>query len=186
LRLHLLIYKTGNVLPNEIQRPINRTSSALEELDDQFERIMKDIDNYNRSTYQKVDKNELDVPIDSPSLRRYLLKKFGDIPDFKPQFGSVNDTYVIDQLHSMGINTLAELERIIPDNFKEKYSKIPSSKYGIYATGLVIWFLIIHDHKKYLEKAYKESYGNFDSHDLHVLEEFGVDTSEFRKLSDCD
>jgi hypothetical protein len=76
-------------------------------------------------------------------------------PQFKPQFGSVNDTYVIDQLPSMGIFTLAEFEKIIPDNFKEKYCEIPSSKYGTYVTGLVVWFLIIHDHKKYFEQAYK-------------------------------
>jgi ppGpp synthetase/RelA/SpoT-type nucleotidyltranferase len=184
---HDLIYKTGNVLPEKIQRQINRTSTELEGLDDEFEQIMNDIDNHIKSTYQKVDKNELDVPIDSPSLRRYLYKKFGDISDFKPQFGYVNYTYVINQLHSMGINTLAEFEKIIPDNFKVRYSKIPASKYGTYVTGLVVWFLIIHDHKKYFEEAYKESYGKFDSHDFRILKEFGVDTSKFPStISECD
>jgi hypothetical protein len=43
-------------------------------LDEKFERIMEDVDNYRK---------ELDVQIDSPSLRKYLLKNFGDIPDFK-------------------------------------------------------------------------------------------------------
>jgi ppGpp synthetase/RelA/SpoT-type nucleotidyltranferase len=66
---HDLIYKTGNVLPEKIQRQINRTSTELVGLDDEFEQIMNDIDNHIKSTYQKVDKNELDVPIDSPSLR---------------------------------------------------------------------------------------------------------------------
>jgi hypothetical protein len=87
----------------------------------------------------------------------------------------------------MGINTLAEFEKIIPDNFKVRYSKIPASKYGTYVTGLVVWFLIIHDHKKYFEEAYKESYGKFDSHDFRVLKEFGVDTSKFPStISECD
>jgi putative GTP pyrophosphokinase len=184
---HDLIYKTGNVLPEKIQRSINTTSAELESLDEKFERIMNDIDTHNKNSFQKVEKGELDLPIDSPSLRRYLLKNFGDLPDFKPQFGSVNDTFVIDQLHSMGINTLSEFERIIPANFKEKYCKIPESKYGVYITGLVVWFLIIRDHKKYFKEAYKESYGIFDSHDFHVFKEFGVDISEFpRDVIDCD
>jgi hypothetical protein len=42
----------------------------------------------------------------------------------------------------MGIFTLAEFEKIIPDNFKEKYCEIPSSKYGTYVTGLVAGFLL--------------------------------------------
>jgi hypothetical protein len=98
---HDLLYKSSNVLPFDIQRSINNTSAELESLDEKFERIIEDIDKYRK---------ELDVPIDSPSLRKYLLKNFGDIPDFKPEFGSVRDTYVVDQLHSMGINTLAEFE----------------------------------------------------------------------------
>ena len=163
---HDLLYKPNNILPFEIQCSINSTSPELESLDEKFERIMWDVDNYRK---------ELDAPIDSPSLRKYMLKNFGDIPGFKTEFGSVKDNYVVDQLHSMGINTLAELEKIIPTNFKEKYCKIPPSKYGTFATGLAISFLIIHDHKKYFEEAYKEKYGLFTSHDYRLFKEFGIE-----------
>lgn len=163
---HDLLYKPDNVLPSKIQRSINDTSSVLGSLDETFERIMDDIDKY---------RGVLDVPIDPPLLRKYMLKNFGDIPNFKTRFGSVEDTYVVDQLHSMGINTLAELEKIIPTNFKERYSKIPPDKDGTYATGLAVWFLIIHDHKKYFEEAYKEMYGLFNSHDYRVFKEFGIE-----------
>jgi hypothetical protein len=44
----------------------------------------------------------------------------------------------------------------LPPRFKERYRKTPPSEYGTYATGLAVWYLIIHDHKKYLEKAYKQ------------------------------
>jgi putative GTP pyrophosphokinase len=185
---HDLIYKnTGSVLPNEIERSIKNISSMLEGLDYQFEFIMDKIDNHKKSLNEKLDKNVLDVQIDSPSLRRYLLSKFGDISDFKPQYGSVDDTEIIEQLHSMGIYTLAEFEKIIPNNFKQKYEKIPKSGYGTYATGLVVWFLIIHDPKKYFEVAYKKTYGIFNSHDYRVFREFGVDTSKLPSdIFDCD
>ncbi|MGH9977500.1 MAG: hypothetical protein ACRD8Z_16955, partial [Nitrososphaeraceae archaeon] len=98
-------YKPSNVLPVEIQDSINKTSAELEGLDEKFELIMWDVGKY---------RNELDVPIDAPSLRKYLLRNFGDIPDFKTESGSLKDTQVVDQLHSMGINTLAALERLIP------------------------------------------------------------------------
>lgn len=186
---HDLLYKSGIVLPVRIQRSIRNTSADLETLDERFEQIMKDIDNHNQSAITNIEKGKLDFIIDSPYLRRYLLKKFGDLPGFRPQYGSVDDSSVIDQLHAMKINTLEDFEKIIPINFKERYinAKIPIPKYGIFATGLIVWFLIIHDHKKYFELAYKPSYGIFDSHDHRVFEEFGVDVSKLPSdIFDCD
>jgi ppGpp synthetase/RelA/SpoT-type nucleotidyltranferase len=165
---HDLIYKPSNVLPFEIQDSINKTSAELEGLDEKFEQIMWDVDKY---------RNELDVPINAPSLRKYLLRNFGDIPDFKTEYGSVKDTQVVDQLYSMGINTLAALEKIIPHNFKERYRKIRPDIDGTYVTGIAVWFLIIHDQKEYFDEAYSQIYGVFNSHDYRVFEEFGVDVS---------
>ncbi len=91
-------------------------------------------------------------------MRRYLLNKFGDNLEFKHEFGSASDSHVIDQLRSMGINTPAQFEKLIPVDFKERYRRIQPSKYGTCATGLVVWFLIIHDRKKYFATAYKGSY----------------------------
>jgi hypothetical protein len=77
--------------------------------------------------------------------------------------------------------------RCLSPKVKERYRKIPPSKYGTYATGLAVWFLIIHDHKKYFEKAYKQIYGPFDSHDYRLFEEFGVNISELPgDIFDCD
>jgi putative GTP pyrophosphokinase len=182
-----LVYKSGDVLPENIVRQIRLMSGALENADQMFENIIKEIDEYkNKSNYQ-IENQRLDMPIDSPSLRRYLIKKFGDIPDFKAQYGSVKDRDVIDQLHAMGITTLADFEKIIPPDFKEKYLEVPGSKYGTYATGLVVWLLIIHDYKKYFNEVYKKSYGIFDAHDYYVFKKFGLDTSKFpTDLFDCD
>jgi ppGpp synthetase/RelA/SpoT-type nucleotidyltranferase len=186
---HDLLYKSGIILPENIENSIKKTSVDLETLDERFEEIMKDIDNHIRSVNTNIEEGKLDVIIDSPYLRRYLLKKFGDLPGFKPQYGSVDDSFVIDQLFAMGINTLEDLEKIIPPNFKQRYvnARIPEPKYGIFATGLLVWFLIILDQKKYFKLAYKPSYGIFTSHDYRVLEEFGVDLLELPSdIFDCD
>jgi hypothetical protein len=51
----------------------------------------------------------------------------------------VRERRVIDKLGAMGIKTLADFEKIIPSNSKERYLKLPKSKYGTYATGIVLW-----------------------------------------------
>jgi putative GTP pyrophosphokinase len=150
-------YKGGTVLPENLQREFYRISAILDDCDSKFESITKEIEEYNENVRTKVHKNQLDIPIDSSSLRRYLFNKFGDIPDFKPKYGFMRERRVIDQLGAMGIKTLAEFEKIIPSNFKERYLKLPKSKYGTYATGIVLWILIIHNYwnisKKYMKRA---------------------------------
>ena len=177
-------YKGGTVLPEKLQREFYRISAILEDCDTKFESITKDIEEYDENVRSKVEKNQLDIPIDSSSLRRYLFNKFGDIPDFKPQYGFLRERRVIDQLGAMGIKTLADLEKIIPYNFKERYLKLPKSKYGTYATGIVLWILIIHNFRKYFKEVYHESDGIFDSHDALVFEEFGINIYEFSHIND--
>lgn len=181
-----LIYKSGDVLPEAIIRQIRLMSGELETADQMFENIIKEVDEHKNKSSHQIENHRLDIPIDSPSLRRYLLKKFGDISDFKAQYGSVNDKDVIDQLHAMGINTLADFERIIPPDFKEKYTMLPKSRFGTYATGLVVWILIIHDFQKYFNEVYKESYGIFNAHDALVFKTFGLDITKFPKKVEFD
>lgn len=183
---HDLVYKSGDVLPESVLRQIRLMSGELETADQIFENIIKEVEEHKNKSSQQIENHRLDIPIDSPSLRRYLIKKFGDIPDFKAQYGSAKDRDVINQLHAMGITTLADFERIIPPNFKEKYAALPKSKFGTYATGLVVWILIIHDFQKYFNDVYKESYGTFNAHDALVFKAFGLDISRFPKKVEFD
>jgi hypothetical protein len=73
------------------------------------------------------------------------------------------------------VDTLAEFEKIIPTNFKERYRKIPPDKDGTFATELAVSFLIIHDHNKYFKEAYKAVYGLFSFHDYRLFKEFGLE-----------
>lgn len=150
--------------------------------DNALEQITKEVDDYEREQTRKVDNNELDILIESPSLRRYLFKTFGDIPDFTPQYGSVTDKKVIDELHTRGIETIASFEKIIPINFKEKYMKLRRPEYWTkrtYATGIVSWIIIIHDWQRYFDHACVDDGGVFDEHDANVFREFGVDPTKF-------
>jgi putative GTP pyrophosphokinase len=173
-------YKRDDVLPQRLHDKFNLISETLVKCDEDLEQITKEIDNYDNEQTIKVDNSQLDTPIDSPSLRRYLFKRFGDIPGFIAEYGSIKDREVIEELHSMGIYTLAEFDKIITVlNFKERYKTLPPSTYGIYATGIVRWILIIHDWERYFANAWNDSDGVFDMHDYNVFRGFGLDPSKF-------
>jgi hypothetical protein len=58
---------------------------------------------------------------------------YWDVPGFKAYFQRVND--ILDELASMDIRTLANLNMIIPQNFKERISKVSKSKDTVTFTG---------------------------------------------------
>jgi hypothetical protein len=51
---------------------------------------------------------------------------FWDVPGFKAYFNVVDD--ILDELASMDIRSLADLNRIMPQNFKEKLAKVSKPK----------------------------------------------------------
>jgi putative GTP pyrophosphokinase len=173
-------YKRDDVLPGRFHDKFDLISSTLVKCDEDLEQLTREIDKYEDEQFKRVDKNKLDIPIDSPSLRRYLLNKFEDMPGFRARYGGVKDREVIEDLNAMKIYTLAEFDKIATSlNFKERYKNIPPSPYGIFATGIVRWILIIHDWKRYFMNAWNESDGVFDIHDRNVFEGFGLDPGKF-------
>jgi ppGpp synthetase/RelA/SpoT-type nucleotidyltranferase len=173
-------YKRDDVLPERLHNEFNSISETLVKCDEDLEKLTREIENYDNEQTIKVDSNKLDIPIDSPSLRRYLFKRFGDMSGFRARYGSIKDREVIEDLHAMGIYSLAEFDKIITAlNFKERYKKLPPSDYGIYATGIVRWILIIYDYERYFAKAWNDSDGVFDMHDINVFRGFGLDPSKF-------
>jgi putative GTP pyrophosphokinase len=79
-------YKFKGNLPNKIKRPFKLLAGDLERCDNDFDRITKVIDQYSDNITSRIKKGNLNIPINSASLREYLSYKFGDIPSFKAKF----------------------------------------------------------------------------------------------------
>jgi hypothetical protein len=126
----------------------------------------------------KIGKGEIDdISISPLSLRKFLTINYRDVPGFKAYFQRVND--ILDELASMDIRTLADLNMIIPQNFKERITKVSKLKDTVTLTAIIRDILIIHDPKKYFGKAWKHHYNAPDYHAWKVYEEFGVNKTKF-------
>ena len=120
-----------------------------------------------------------DIPINSHSLKLYLIEKFGDIPSFKAQYGLLWVPETIDQLEWLNIKTLQDFDKVIPSDFKEKYMKIRPPKRGTNLSRLITHILVIYKTEDYFNRAWQGRYYEFDSQDYLVFQEFNVNMNNF-------
>jgi hypothetical protein len=156
-------------------------SASLELADNEFDSISKSIDALKEEVSSKTKAGEIDIPINSISLRQYLTDKFGNISKLKPNFGEDKDysDILINELNDMGIKTLKDLEAIIPSDYVDKYNEsideIDSSNNFL---SLIRDFLIIKYNELYFEKAWKESWYSIENSAVNLLRKYITNIDE--------
>lgn len=177
-------YKFAGVLPPEIQRRFALLAGSLELLDREFDGIAGEIDDYAGEVAEKTSAGQLDIPVDTISLRQYLLNRFAsavEAGDLKPAFGpddSEGET-IVEEIHEFGLSTLGELDKLIRADFISRAPRIYSQ--GSNFLGLVRDILIIADAPRYFEKSWDERWGFDPEEDLAMWAEFGVDVDAVEK-----
>ena len=168
-------FKFRGQLPENLQRRFKIVAGALEVCEEHFERIAEEIKEYTKETSYQIKHGKLEgIPINSYSLRLYLIEKFGDIPAFKSQYGLLWAKETFDELECLDIKTLQDLDKIIPAEFKEKYVNIQPPKHGTYLSRLVRHILTIYKTDDYFSRAWRGHYYELDSQDHLVFTEFKV------------
>jgi putative GTP pyrophosphokinase len=153
-------YKFSGILPKEIQRKFHLLAGTLELIDNEFERIAQGIDKYSQEVSNRTRIGELDISINSTSLKQYLTEKFADIPKMNMDITPEDSIIMIEELKSMGVDTLSGLDQIIPQNFREALTKLVEEK-PIRPLGLLRIILIAHDISGYFRKAWKGHFGSW-------------------------
>lgn len=173
-------YKFSGVLPKDMRRRLSIVAGNLELIDREFDSISKAIDAYVVEVNRKTEIGDLSVPIDSKSLIAYMNKKFqplvglGVIQDF-----GGSDSVIIRFLSAMNINTLEELDNIVPKDYVEKLTQhlqLPMSFFGI-----IFQLLAIHDADMLLNSWKEELHADgmlVYPRVLSLFKEYGVDLEE--------
>lgn len=176
---HDKTYKVSGSLPPKIKRQFTLLSGLLEIADNEFERITQEIIEYSKDVVEKTRGGDFDIPINSISLRGYLVNKFKKIPQVKPIFGPDDNLIedLLEEMRKMGLKTLDDFEKIIPPDFiKELHNHLVIKKDIIDRNllGVTRDILVIHDSKKYFENAWNNTWGG-KMRDEKLLQKFGVD-----------
>jgi putative GTP pyrophosphokinase len=171
-------YKFAGELPGDIKRRFAILAGTLEVTDREFDMLASDIVAYAGSVARKTSTGQLDIPIDTVSLREYLLRRLRPLVDaaqLAPTF-HVWSSAVVDEMRTFGISTLAEFDSLIPDDFvSQAYAHYPNSGRLVNFAGVVRDILIIADPARYFQACWKHRWGPMSSTDAAIWSAFGVD-----------
>jgi len=183
---HSRLYKAkSDELPNDLARKFNRLAGILEGVDEDFQKLCNDYDNYIDEITAKIRKGELDVEINTASLIRYSKEKFSH-SNIHMDFAN-KDSAIINELMKFGITTLQELNNIVPNDINTKIVGIKN--FGANLTTLFRQIMIISNHKLFFERSWGGDWISTRSLSKNgLLKAYGIDgasiMNEYKKLID--
>jgi ppGpp synthetase/RelA/SpoT-type nucleotidyltranferase len=177
-------YKFSGVLPVEIQRRFKLLAGLLESADREFNSISLGIDEISKEVKIATKKGELDIPINSTSLKEYLNTKFKPLFDAGAEnkfIGNERDKVILFELEKFGLKTLQDIENIITDEFIQNQLSTKNTV-GSSINGLLIDLMITSDYKKYFEKVWtSDHWGNYNKTSGKLFELYRIPLDELEK-----
>ena len=162
---HDSYYKFPGAPSSEIRRRIHLTSAALELIDLEFQRSSEEVVKYKNEVSEDVEKGNLDIELNSTSIAEYLNKNFNDFvdwPSFRKSFDGFDYT-IIRQLKAFGINSIADLNEIMPEIFSKK-ERIRIHSYPSFLINVMRtndrdrYFSVARDHDDFAREYHKDMY----------------------------
>lgn len=162
-------YKFAGVLPKEIKRRFYLIAGVLEMMDNEFDKLSEDIDEYAKSMKKAVSKGNYDLDIDSKSVEQYLLKKFENVDNIKPCNGDIIVTEaVVEELIRFGYKKIQELDDDI-NHYLAVYEEEDTY------IGLLRTLMMLKDCRQYFKKAYNGNWQSIERSCVKFLKEHGVE-----------
>ena len=176
-------YKFSGKLPDEITRRFKLLAGSLEIADREFNNIAKEIDEISNLVKAGTKSGKLNFEINSTSLRQYIETKLDKLFS---QYDGLTDLVISDttlkEIRFYGINTLKELDDIVPANFFNQLL-IDNSIKRITAIGLIRAILIINDTDKYFKKSWSGwRTWNTNSSYENVYKHYNIDWENIEKM----
>lgn len=162
-------YKQTAVLPPKIERDFMLLAGLLEIADNEFNRTSLEIEKYRKEVASKAGNDDLDIPIDSISLREFYEQEFSAIKTVSPVFGPGDDMVekIIEEMKLCGINKLSDISKVIPKDYKELLAKTEIEDTNF--SGISRDLMIISDPEKYFSTAWRNSWSYFPDEESMYL-----------------
>jgi ppGpp synthetase/RelA/SpoT-type nucleotidyltranferase len=147
-------YKFSGLLPVPLRRRINILSGVLELVDREFNTLSDEIDRYRHEVSERTKEGDLDIEINSFSIRNYL-SFFLDRMEILgiEDYDSTTLERAIDELTSMGVATLKGLNELLNSEFLDVYRKVKRQNYIIPYGAFLRNAMMFSDLERYFSKT---------------------------------
>lgn len=177
-------YKFSGKLPTKLERRFYLIAGMLEVADHEFVSISQAIDKYKEKVVEELSKGELDIEINSTSLKEYYTKKYQKLHkhkqldlDFSSEDYLAKD--IVQELAILNIKTLAQLDGITPENFEKALLDL---KIHTNLAGLSRDIMIIHDAKYYLNNAWQNRWNIIEEDEVPLLMKYRTDVDYIQSV----
>lgn len=178
-------YKFAGKLPSELQRRFYLVAGMLEVADREFVTLAKEVDRYDLSVSEELNREDLNIEINTISLGNYLARKFDGLIKLgllSRTFGEYAST-VVEELHLFGIDKLSQFDRITPLDFEDKVRSLLTLQLHprLDFSSVTRLILIINDAHKYFEVSWRRDWHFIRNSHKKLLGKYKVDLVYVRK-----
>jgi ppGpp synthetase/RelA/SpoT-type nucleotidyltranferase len=145
-------YKLAGALPAPLQRRLYAVAGTLEVADREFNALAAEVDLYAKKVAETTKAGNLDVELNSTSIREYLKAKL-------PRNLAIKTNPLLpralQELRGYGVSTLAELDKLLSERFLEL-----SAKYKPMTTdlGLLRSAMMFDDFERFVEHSWQQDF----------------------------
>lgn len=172
-------YKFSGELPANLKRRFKVLAGVLELADREFNQIATEIDRYSNSVNSDTKKDKLNITIDSISLKSFINVKFPELVRLGMK-DNLSEHRIIDELRLFGINTLEELDAIIPNDFATQYQNLQKVNKCTFL-GFLRHIMIVNDAEKYFKNSWRASWIGISSHTIKLLRHYNIPIDKYVK-----
>lgn len=155
-------YKFGNVLPSPLRRRMKLVAGILELADREFDSIAKDIDKYEKDIQAEARQGDLDLEINSSTLKLILPEIRSCLPDgfdFAESLSGDSSMKIILELNRFGAMTIQDVKDMLTSDF---FSFEFEEKESTTMLGLLRGAMMYHDIRKYFDLAWNTNWTYID------------------------
>lgn len=170
-------YKFTGKLPHEISRRFKLLAGVLEMADREFNNISREIDVISQGVKEETEKGNLNIELNSTSLSQFLRTRMHELFEAGYRISSKDSSLLFNEMHDFGLQTLDDLNKIIPDDFIEVFKASKSIDNALNEIGLIRMLMIVNNHKRYFEQAFKGAYKIWSSKGKgeELFKHYGID-----------
>lgn len=175
-------YKFSGILPKDIRRRFYLVAGTLELMDREFSNLTEEIDKYAEYVQKQTEKGNLNIPIDSTSLIKYLNQFFRDydVRNLSRNYLSSSQKIIL-ELQNYGIETIQDLNNLLQKRPTEEWIKGEQDDSLTYI-GIIREAMVTNNPEQYFRYSWNEHWSSISQEAFSKWRKNGFDPDSVKEI----